>query len=80
MLDPMQAEARKRSRDLRAHREEARREAIQEQALVLYEIVETVMASDAKVSGAAPARWLVVQQEVVAAVKGAAGPASRRSS
>ena len=73
-------QARKRSRDLRAHREEARRAAIQEQALVLYEIVETVMASDVKVSGAAAARWRVVQQEVAAAVKGAAGPASRKSS
>lgn len=73
-------QARKRSRDLRAHREEARRTAIQEQALVLYEIVETVMALDAKTSGAAAARWRVVQQEIAAAVKGAASPASRKSS
>ncbi len=73
-------QVRKRSRDLRAHREEARRAAIREQALVLYEIVEAVMASDSKVPGAAVARWRVVQQEVAAAVKGAASPASRKSS
>lgn len=65
--------------DLPARCEEARRAAIQEQALVLYEIVETVMASDVKVSGAAAARSRVVQQEVAAALKGAAGPASRKS-
>jgi hypothetical protein len=53
---------------------------MQEQAPVPYEIVETVMASDVNVSGAAAARWRVVQQEVAAAVKGAAGPASRKSS
>jgi len=65
-------QARKRSRDLRAHREEARRAAIHEQALVLYEIVEAVMASDAMVPRTAAARWRVVQQEIAAAMKGAA--------
>jgi hypothetical protein len=73
-------QARKRSRDFRARREEARRVAIHEQALVLYEIVEVVMASDAKVPGAAATRWRVVQQEIAAAVQGAASSASRKSS
>jgi hypothetical protein len=73
-------QARKRSRDLRARREEARQVAIHEQALALYEIVEAVMASDAKVPSFAATRWRIVQQEVAAAVDGAASPAGRKSS
>jgi hypothetical protein len=69
---------RTRAKDLHAAREEARREAIRDQALVLFDIVEKTISSNAKIPKDALALWQAVEREINQSQKRAAGSGQRR--
>jgi hypothetical protein len=70
--------ARIRAKDLNLAREEARREAIRDRALVLFEIVEKTISSNAKIPKDALALWQVVESEINESQKRAGGSGQRR--